>query len=140
MVNRELALHFALRPDDGVEVGVLGGDVVVRRAGRRMLQEACARWLQEVSWSQRRSPSGDPAQLISGRGSGRGFRAHPSRTAPTWRPWNTGFEFSAKKVGAVGAVGRGFGMREGARDASSGWPGRPRATVLEPPRPDRAAA
>ena len=33
MVNRELALHFALRSDNGVEVGILGGDIVVRRAG-----------------------------------------------------------------------------------------------------------
>jgi hypothetical protein len=34
MVNRELTPHFALRPDDHVEVGILGGDMVVRRAGR----------------------------------------------------------------------------------------------------------
>jgi hypothetical protein len=46
----EPALHFALRSDDGVEVGILGGDVVVRRAGwrARMPRESCPRWLQEV--------------------------------------------------------------------------------------------
>jgi hypothetical protein len=47
---RELVLHFALRSDDGVEVGILGGDIVVRRAGwlARMLRESCPRRLQEV--------------------------------------------------------------------------------------------
>jgi hypothetical protein len=50
MVNRELALHFALRSDDGVEVGILGGDIVERRAGllARMLRKSCPPWLQEV--------------------------------------------------------------------------------------------
>jgi hypothetical protein len=50
MVNRDLALHFALLSDDGFEVGILGGDIVVRRAGwlARMLRESCPRWLQEV--------------------------------------------------------------------------------------------
>jgi hypothetical protein len=40
MANRELALHIALRSDDSVEVGILGGDTVVRRAGwpTRMLR------------------------------------------------------------------------------------------------------
>jgi hypothetical protein len=49
-VNRQLALHFALRPADNVEVGGLGGDIVARRAGRlaRALRESCPRWLQEV--------------------------------------------------------------------------------------------
>ncbi len=49
MVNRELALHFALRSDDNVEVGI-DGDIVVRRAGwlARMLRESCPHWLQEV--------------------------------------------------------------------------------------------
>jgi hypothetical protein len=28
-----LGVHFALRSDDNVEVGILGGDVVFRRAG-----------------------------------------------------------------------------------------------------------
>lgn len=42
MVNRELAPHFALRSDDA-EVGILGGDIVVRRAGwlARMLRQSC---------------------------------------------------------------------------------------------------
>jgi hypothetical protein len=46
MVNRELALHFALRSNDGVEVGMPGGDLVVRRAGwlARMLRGSCPRW------------------------------------------------------------------------------------------------
>jgi hypothetical protein len=50
MVNRELALHFALRSDDGIEVGILGGDIVARRAGwlAQMLRESCPTWLQEV--------------------------------------------------------------------------------------------
>jgi hypothetical protein len=50
MVNRELALHVALRSDDGVEVANLGGDIVVRRAGwlARMLRESCPPWPQEV--------------------------------------------------------------------------------------------
>ncbi len=49
MVNRELA-HFTLGSDDGVEVGILGGDIVVRRGGwlARMLRESCPPWLQEV--------------------------------------------------------------------------------------------
>jgi hypothetical protein len=49
-VNRELAWHFALRSDGDVEVGILGGDIVVRRTGwlGRMLRESCPRWLQEV--------------------------------------------------------------------------------------------
>ncbi len=52
MVNRELALHFALRSDDNVEVGILGGDIVVRRGGwlARSLRESCPHWLQEVLW------------------------------------------------------------------------------------------
>lgn len=33
-MNRELALHFALHSDDGVEVGILGGDN--RRVLRRL--------------------------------------------------------------------------------------------------------
>ena len=50
MVNRELALRFALRSDDNVDVGILGGDIVVRRAGwlARTVRESCPRWLQEV--------------------------------------------------------------------------------------------
>jgi hypothetical protein len=50
MVNRELALRFALRSDDGVEVGIVGGDIVVRRGGwlALMLRESCPPWLQEV--------------------------------------------------------------------------------------------
>ena len=50
MVNRELALHFALRSDDGVEVGILGGNILVRRGGwlARALRESCPPWLQEV--------------------------------------------------------------------------------------------
>lgn len=32
-MNRELALHFALRSDDNVELGILGGDSAARRAG-----------------------------------------------------------------------------------------------------------
>jgi hypothetical protein len=48
--DRELALHFALRSDDGVAVGILGGGIVVRRVGclARMLQGSWPRWLQEV--------------------------------------------------------------------------------------------
>ncbi len=48
VVNRELALHFALRSDDNVEVAIL--DIVVRRAGwlARALRESCPAWLQEV--------------------------------------------------------------------------------------------
>ena len=43
MVNRQLALHFALRSDDNVEVGILGGDIVARRGCwlARMLRESC---------------------------------------------------------------------------------------------------
>src|SRR5215469_9696022 len=50
MVNREAALHFALRSDFGVDVGILGGDIVVRRGGwlARMLRESCPSWLQEM--------------------------------------------------------------------------------------------
>ena len=50
MVHRELAMHHALRTDDGVEVGILGGDIVVRGGGwlARMLRESCLVWLQEV--------------------------------------------------------------------------------------------
>ena len=50
MVNRELALHFALRSDVDVEVGILGGDIIVRRGGwlARMLRESCPPWVQEV--------------------------------------------------------------------------------------------
>jgi hypothetical protein len=46
-VNRELARHFALRSDDGVEVGILGGDIVVGRAGwlARAMRESCPSWL-----------------------------------------------------------------------------------------------
>jgi hypothetical protein len=32
-VKREIALHYALRSDDHVEFGILGGDTIVRRAG-----------------------------------------------------------------------------------------------------------
>jgi len=32
-VNREIALHFALGSDDNVAVGIIGGDIVVRRGG-----------------------------------------------------------------------------------------------------------
>jgi hypothetical protein len=48
--RRDLALHFALRSDDHIEVGILGGDIVVRRAGwlARAPRESCPRWLQEV--------------------------------------------------------------------------------------------
>ncbi len=50
MVKREVALHFALRSDDYVEVGILVGEIVVRGAGwlARMLRESCPPWLQEV--------------------------------------------------------------------------------------------
>jgi hypothetical protein len=50
MVNRELNLHFALRSDDSVEVGILGDDIVARRGGclARMLRESCPPWVQEV--------------------------------------------------------------------------------------------
>jgi hypothetical protein len=50
MENREPAVHFALRSDDNVEVGILGGDIVVRRAGwlARALRESCPPWLPEV--------------------------------------------------------------------------------------------
>ena len=50
MVNQELALHYGLRSDDCVEVGILGGDMVVRRPGwlARMVRESRPRWLQEV--------------------------------------------------------------------------------------------
>jgi hypothetical protein len=49
-VPQQLAQHFALRSDDSVEVGILGGDIGVRRAGwlARTLRESCPRWLQEV--------------------------------------------------------------------------------------------
>jgi hypothetical protein len=59
MVNHELALHFALRSGDNVEVGILGGDIVVRRGGwlARMLRESCRPWLQEVLFvAERRLP------------------------------------------------------------------------------------
>ena len=48
--NRELTPHLALRSDDGVEVGILGGDIVVRRGGwlARVLGESCPAWVQEV--------------------------------------------------------------------------------------------
>jgi hypothetical protein len=59
MVNRELALHFPLRSDVNVEVGILDGDIVVCRTGwlERMLREACPAWLREVLLvSERRLP------------------------------------------------------------------------------------
>ena len=50
MVNRHAARTSALRSDHSVDVGILGGDIVVRRAGwlPLMLRESCPRWLQEV--------------------------------------------------------------------------------------------
>jgi hypothetical protein len=56
MVNRG-----PLRSDDSVEVGILGGDIVVRRAGwlARTLRESCPPWLQEVLLvRERRLPMG----------------------------------------------------------------------------------
>jgi len=48
----EPAARHALRArsDDGVEVGILGGDIVVSRGGwvAGMLRESCPPWLQEV--------------------------------------------------------------------------------------------
>jgi hypothetical protein len=75
MVNRELALHFALRSDDNVEVGILGGDIVVRRAGwlARMLRESCPSWLQEVLLvAEPRLPMGLATVRFTGRHSGSG--------------------------------------------------------------------
>jgi hypothetical protein len=46
VVNRELAQHHALRSDDGVEVAIRGGDIVVRRGG----------WLAELLVAERRLP------------------------------------------------------------------------------------
>ena len=45
--------RFALRSDGGVEVGILGGDIVVRRSGwlARALRESCPTWLQGCRWS-----------------------------------------------------------------------------------------
>src|SRR5215467_156035 len=45
-----LALHFALRSDDSVEVGVLGGDITVLRGGwlARMLRGRTGSQMQEV--------------------------------------------------------------------------------------------
>jgi hypothetical protein len=42
-LTQDLALHFAVRSDEGVEVGVMGGDIVVRHAGllARAPREAC---------------------------------------------------------------------------------------------------
>jgi hypothetical protein len=61
MVNREPAQHSALRSDDGVEVGILDGDIVVRRGGwlARMLRESlpgpgCGR----RAWSRSRGRGG----------------------------------------------------------------------------------
>lgn len=33
MVNRQTALRFALRSDGSVKLGIVGADIVVRRAG-----------------------------------------------------------------------------------------------------------
>jgi hypothetical protein len=53
MVNREPAVHFALRSHDNVEVGILGGNIVVRRAGwlARMLRESCPPGCRRCCWS-----------------------------------------------------------------------------------------
>lgn len=75
MVNRELAPRVALRSDDNVDVGFLGGGIVSRRGGclTGMLREACPAWLQEVLVV---------AALTASR---RSLTASFGRSAP-WRP------------------------------------------------------